>query len=205
MNGEIKVFDLRMSESALSSTMVSPNGLSSLAVHQHSRIFAATSAPTRSYGSMYGGSHVDVNSVNGGRHGGISSSGQGYSNGKSQRLAVWRLADMANLEMDMMAGSQFDSGYAGMGARNGINGSLSGKPTRLSDTILRGDIATMGGSVNAVGSAAAVAAQLAGRKNERPFGAGMNAMVFHPVSGDVSSLYCPSLSLFFPPNFSRTN
>ncbi len=188
MNGEIKVFDLRMSESALSSTFVSPNGLSSLAVHQHSRVFAATSGPTRSYGFGYGNSHAEVNSINGGRQGGMSSSGQGYSTGRTQRLGVWRLADMANLGVDAIDSGEFDSGYAALDVRQGINGSMSEKPTRLSDIALRGDTATIGGSVSGASSAAVVAAQVGSRRSQRLYGAGMNAMVFHPVSKGASSI-----------------
>jgi hypothetical protein len=176
MNGEVKVFDLRMSESLLSSTSCAPNGLSALAVHQHSRVFATTSAPAKSYGAVHSGAHGDGGYAINGRHGGGHSTGQAYTSGRNQKLSVWRLEDIDedHLGTASTESGTYDSGYNASPANGGGIAGPAEQPTKLSDMLLRGNTAPLGGTTANLG------ANIPPVRNHRLVGAGMNAMIFHP-------------------------
>ena len=204
MNGDIKIWDIRQSDIPISSTNAFANGLSSMAIHSHCPVFAATSAPYAS------------SSYNDGRN----SHGSGQ-NGvrRGQRLNVYRMDDDTTRGYESNSYG-FDSGgkssqsssrggvradkYSGLPNNSGDKQSQSysnrpdadtdgPQPNLLSSVMIRGD----GGHVSAPstpsisglpgdydtdkrqGRATTASAQ---SQPKRRWGAGMNALAFHPVS-----------------------
>jgi hypothetical protein len=206
MNGDVKIWDIRQSDIPITSTNVFANGLSSMAVHPHCPVFAATSAPYAS--STYNESR--------------SSHGAGPAGvRRGQRLNVYRMDDdypashstrgYNDGQGSPLNGSMSDT-YSGLPSssrrRNSSLGSNGGtntdgpQPTLLSSVMLKGD----GGhistpptpSISGLPSDHSEHDKKSGRQattlgrpqTKRRWGAGMNALSFHPVSAyevDISN------------------
>ncbi len=160
MNGDIKIWDIRSSESPISSTNVAHNGLSALAVHDHAPIFAVTSAP---YSSASNNTH-STNSRRG------------------QTLGVYRMEKQPETVED-----PFQSrGRSDRGSVSGSGFDLSQRegppPVCLSSTLLKPDSGnTLSNEMDGLHLDRGRGSGAGPR-----YGASLNALAFHPVSDKAS-------------------
>ena len=203
MNGDIKIWDIRQSDIPISSTNAFANGLSSMAIHSHCPVFAATSAPYASSSYNDGGRAGHGGPQNGVRRG--------------QRLNIYRMDDDLSRDYDSTSYG-FDAGgrssqysgrassraerYSGLPSNwsekqsqasayiNGPDTEADGpQPRLLSSAMIRGD----GGHVSAPSTPSVSGLpgdvyenekrqnRASQTQSKRRWGAGMNALAFHPV------------------------
>lgn len=185
MNGDVKIWDIRQSDIPITSTNVFANGLSSMAVHPHCPVFAATSAP-------YASSTMnDSRSSHGSGQAGVR---------RGQRLNVYSMDEdypasqsTRGYSVGQSSPSNGPRGSNSLGSNGG--GDTDGpQPSLLSSVLLKGD----GGhistpptpSISGLPSGYTENDKRSGHpgtahgrpQTKRRWGAGMNSLSFHPVS-----------------------
>jgi len=198
MNGDVKIWDIRQSDIPITSTNVFANGLSSMAVHPHCPVFAATSAPYASSAmndsrSSHGAGQAGVRR---GQRLNVYSMDEDYSASKSTRgYNVGQSSPLNGSTSDAYSGFSSSSrrGNNSLGSNGG--GDTDGpQPSLLSSVLLKGDGGHISApptpSISGLPSDHTENDRRSGRQatahgrpqTKRRWGAGMNSLSFHPVS-----------------------
>lgn len=209
MNGDVKIWDIRQSDIPVSSINVFANGLSALAVHDQCPIFATTSAPYASaahnaVSSAHGsaqrskGQRLSVYRMD--KDDSLASSETTYESSNvpasnSDGQIGGASSTMPNGKYNTLPSRRNPGIYGGQDSVYSLHqggGDMGGpQPVLLSSTSLKGNIGNAAGpgsapspGVSSYGGGVVVSDGADGRsgKVRRRWGAGMNALAFHPVS-----------------------